>query len=77
MVSPGVFYGGIGPLRIEPAGAMVNSSEYLQILSRDCLPDCHRYYGIPPDCFCQKDGASSRKARLEQELRAEKPPNFW
>ena len=60
-----------------PAGTKVNSTEYLNAIRNIYEPDCHQYYGIPPDCISQQDGASSHTWNMAQECCRRKFPKFW
>ena len=77
MVALGMCYEGKGALRFVPAGAKINSKEYLEIAKNTYLRDCRRYYGFPPDCIFQQDGASSHTANVVQEFCREKFRRFW
>ena len=53
-------------LRFAQAGTEINSAEYLEVLKNEYLPECHIYYGSPPDYISQKDGSSPNTANVVQ-----------
>ena len=49
---------------IVPAGTKADSTEYINVQKYICAPDCHQYYGGPPDCIPQQDWATSRAPNM-------------
>ena len=76
MESLGLCHRGKGKLYFVPAGGKVNSSEYLNVIKNVYETDCHQYYGIPPVCVFQQDGASSRTSNVVQEYYRREFPKF-
>ena len=77
MVSLGLCYEGVGALRFAPAGCKINAAHYLEIANNTYLPDCHAFYGVPPSCVFQQDGATAHTANRVQDYCADKFPRFW
>ena len=77
MVSLGLCFSGVGTLRYAPKGGRLNGPEYLEIVNNTYLPDCHKYYGVPPTCVFMQDGASCHTSNAVQEFCAKKFPKFW
>ena len=77
MVRLGICYQGAGTLRFSPAGARINAKEYLEIVTNTYLPDCNKFYGVPPSCLFQQDGASSHTANVVQQYLSAKFQKFW
>ena len=76
MVSLGMCYRGVGTLRFSPQGAKINSAAYQEIVENTYLPDCAEFYGAPPECVFQQDGASSRNSAATQAFVKDRFPNF-
>ena len=77
MVAMGLCRRGAGTLRFAPEGTKINSATYKEIVDNTYLPDCHEYYGVPPDCIFQQDGAPSHTANVAQKHCNANFPKFW
>ena len=40
-------------------------------------PGCHEHYGIPPECWFQREGASSHTSNVVRQFCRGRFPNFW
>ena len=60
-----------------PEGTTANSTEYLNVIKNIYAPDCHQYYGVPPDCIAQQDGVSSHASNMAQGYFRREFPKFW
>ena len=76
MVSLGLRYEGVGALRFAPKGGRMNAADYIEIVTNTYLPDCNKFYGVPPPCVFMQGGASSHTAKAARDFRAKKSPFF-
>ena len=76
-MSLGLRYEGVGTLRFAPKGGRMNAADYIAIVTNTYLPDCNKFYGVPPSCVFMQDGASSHTANAARDFRAKKFPLFW